>query len=221
MKERFRYFLKALWSLFIPVIVLGGIFGGLFTATEASAVAALYSAILGIFVYKNIKIKDLPTIFWNTAKSTGQIMFVISTASFFQYVLLRTRIPQALVNTVVSYCNNIGPVLLVMIAMLLIMGCFMEGTAILMVTVPIFVPLAQAYDYSVVQLAVVMCVSLCVGAITPPVGINLYVVSSITGEKVMNIAKAAVPFIIIMSAVAIAVAFFEPLSLFLPNLLGS
>ena len=145
-------------------------------------------------------------------------MFVISTASFFQYVLLRTRIPQQAVNAIVSVFSSVGPVMIIIIIMLLIMGCFMEGTSILMITVPIFVPLAQAYDYSIIQLAVVMCITLSVGAITPPVGLNLYVLSSITGEKLIRIAKDAVPYVAIMSVVAILAAFFSPLSLFLPGL---
>ena len=96
----------------------------------------------------------------------------------------------------------------------------MEGTAILLITVPIFAPLAQAYDYPIVQLAIVMCIALAVGVITPPVGLNLYVLSSITGEKVMKIAKEAIPFVAIMMIVALLTAFIEPLSMFLPNLLG-
>ena len=218
MWERIHYFQKAIWALLIPVIVLGGMFGGLFTATEAAAVSALYAALLGVFKYRKIKLKDLPHIFWATAKSSAQIMFVISTASFFQYVLLRTRIPQQAVNAIVSVFSSVGPVMIIIIIMLLIMGCFMEGTSILMITVPIFVPLAQAYDYSIIQLAVVMCITLSVGAITPPVGLNLYVLSSITGEKLIRIAKDVVPYVAIMSVVAILAAFFSPLSLFLPGL---
>ena len=195
-------------------------FGGFFTATEAAAVAALYAALLGIFKYKKIKLKDLPGIFWATAKSTAQIMFVIATASFFQYVLLKTRIPQAVVNSIMSVFTSIVPVMIIIIVLLVIMGCFMEGTAILLITVPIFAPLAQAYDYPIVQLAIVMCIALAVGVITPPVGLNLYVLSSITGEKVMKIAKEAIPFVAIMMIVALLTAFIEPLSMFLPNLLG-
>lgn len=218
MKERIQYLRKAIWALLTPVIVLGGMFSGLFTATEAAAIAALYAGLLGFFKYRKIKVKDLPRIFWNTAKSTGQIMFVIATASFFQYVLLRTRIPQAAVSAIVGSISNVTPVLLVIILLLLIMGCFMEGTAILLITVPIFVPLAQAYNYSIIQLAVVMCISLAAGVITPPVGLNLYVLSSITGEKVMPIAKKAIPYLIVMAIVALMVAFIPPLSLFLPGL---
>lgn len=147
-------------------------------------------------------------------------MFIISTAYFFQYVLLKTRIPHQFVLSVVSVFDSIAPVLLIIIGMLVVMGCFMEGTAILMITVPIFVPLAQAYGYSIVQLAAVMCISIALGVITPPVGLNLFILSGITGEKIISIAKEAVPFLIIMIVVTILVAFWSPLSLFLPSVLS-
>ena len=220
MKERVQLGIKAIWALLIPVIVLGGIFIGLFTATEAAAVAAFYSMLLGMFKYRQLKLADLPGIFWATAKSTGQIMFVIATAAFFQHVLLKTRIPHMVVEQMVSTFSSIAPILIMIILLLLLMGCFMEGTAILLITVPIFYPLAQAYDYPTVQLAIVMCIALACGVLTPPVGLNLYVMSSITGEKMMKIGKAAVPFVIIMVIVTLMVAFFEPLSTFLPRALG-
>lgn len=220
MKERVQLGIKAIWALLIPVIVLGGIFIGFFTATEAAAVAAFYSMLLGMFKYRQLKISDLPGIFWATAKSTGQIMFVIATAAFFQHVLLKTRIPHMVVEQMVSTFSSIAPILIMIILLLLLMGCFMEGTAILLITVPIFYPLAQAYDYPTVQLAIVMCIALACGVLTPPVGLNLYVMSSITGEKMMKIGRAAVPFVIIMVVVTLMVAFFEPLSTFLPRALG-
>lgn len=220
MKERVQLGIKAIWALLIPVIVLGGIFIGLFTATEAAAVAAFYSMLLGMFKYRQLKLADLPGIFWATAKSTGQIMFVIATAAFFQHVLLKTRIPHMVVEQMVSTFSSIAPILIMIILLLLLMGCFMEGTAILLITVPIFYPLAQAYDYPTVQLAIVMCIALACGVLTPPVGLNLYVMSSITGEKMMKIGRAAVPFVIIMVIVTLMVAFFEPLTTFLPCALG-
>ena len=220
MKERVQLGIKAIWALLIPVIVLGGIFIGLFTATEAAAVAAFYSMLLGMFKYRQLKLADLPGIFWATAKSTGQIMFVIATAAFFQHVLLKTRIPHMVVEQMVSTFSSIAPILIMIILLLLLMGCFMEGTAILLITVPIFYPLAQAYDYPTVQLAIVMCIALACGVLTPPVGLNLYVMSSITGEKMMKIGRAAVPFVIIMVIVTLMVAFFEPLTTFLPHALG-
>lgn len=220
MAERIRLGGKAIWALLIPVIVLGGIFIGLFTATEAAAVAAFYAMLLGMFKYRQLKISDLPQIFWATAKSTGQIMFVIATAAFFQHVLLKTRIPHMVVEQMISTFSSIVPILIMIILLLLLMGCFMEGTAILLITVPIFYPLAEAYHYPTVQLAIVMCIALASGVLTPPVGLNLYVMSSITGEKVMRIGKAAVPFVFIMIAVTLMVAFIEPLTTFLPTYLG-
>ena len=124
------------------------------------------------------------------------------------------------VEQMVSTFSSIAPILVMIILLLLLMGCFMEGTAILLITVPIFYPLAQAYDYPTVQLAIVMCIALACGVLTPPVGLNLYVMSSITGEKMMKIGRAAVPFVIIMVIITLMVAFFEPLSTFLPRALG-
>lgn len=220
MNERVKLGIKAIWALLIPVIVLGGIFVGLFTATEAAAVAAFYAMLLGMFKYKKLKLADFPGIFWATAKSTGQIMFVIATAAFFQHVLLKTRIPHMVVQQLMDTFSNITPILIMIIILLLIMGCFMEGTAILLITVPIFYPIAAAYHYPTVQLAIVMCIALACGVLTPPVGLNLYVMSSITKEKVMNIGKAAVPFVGVMVFVTLLVAFIEPLSTWLPSYLG-
>ncbi len=211
--ERWEGFKDAFWSLLTPVIVIGGMFAGLFTATEAAAVASFYVFILGLFVFKTLKLKDLPSIFWNTVEQTAKVMFVIATAGFFQYVLLYTRIPQQTIAFVSSTFSSVAVVLLIIIAILVIMGCFMEGTAILLITVPIFVPIAKSFNYDLIQLGIVMCIALAVGVLTPPVGLNLYVMASITGEKVMMIAKHALGYVVIMILVAIAVAFIPGLSL--------
>ncbi len=211
--ERWAGFKDAFWSLLTPVIVIGGMFAGLFTATEAAAVASFYVFILGLFVFKTLKLKDLPSIFWNTVEQTAKVMFVIATAGFFQYVLLYTRIPQQTIAFVSSTFSSVAVVLLIIIAILVIMGCFMEGTAILLITVPIFVPIAKSFNYDLIQLGIVMCIALAVGVLTPPVGLNLYVMASITGEKVMMIAKHALGYVVIMILVAIAVAFIPGLSL--------
>jgi C4-dicarboxylate transporter DctM subunit len=147
-------------------------------------------------------------------------MFIIATAGFFQYVLLYTRIPQQAIAFISESFTSIIPVLLIIILVLVLMGCFMEGTAILLITVPIFVPLAKAFHYDVVQMGIVMCISLAVGVLTPPVGLNLYVMASITGEKVMAIAKQAVGYVLIMIAVAILVAFCGPVTLGLGHLIN-
>lgn len=218
-RERWQAFKDAFFALMTPVIVIGGMFAGLFTATEAAAVASLYVMILGLFVFKTLHWKDFPRIFWTTAEQTAKVMFVIATAGFFQYVLLYTRIPQQAIAFITTSFTSVVPVLLIIIAVLVLMGCFMEGTAILLITVPIFVPLAKTFHYDVVQLGIVMCISLAVGVLTPPVGLNLYVMSSITGEKVMAVAKASVGYVLLMIAAALLVAFVPGLSLGLANLI--
>lgn len=218
-KERWQAFKDAFFALMTPVIVIGGMFAGLFTATEAAAVASLYVMVLGLFVFKTLHWKDFPRIFWTTAEQTAKVMFVIATAGFFQYVLLYTRIPQQAIAFITTSFTSVVPVLLIIIAVLVLMGCFMEGTAILLITVPIFVPLAKTFHYDVVQLGIVMCISLAVGVLTPPVGLNLYVMSSITGEKVMAVAKASVGYVLLMIAAALLVAFVPGLSLELANLI--
>lgn len=217
-RERWYAFKEAFFALLTPVIVIGGMFAGLFTATEAAAVASFYVMILGFFVFKTLKVKDLPKIFWATAEQTAKVMFVIATAGFFQYVLLYTRIPQEAIAFISTSFTSIVPVLLIIIALLVIMGCFMEGTAILLITVPIFVPLAKAFGFDVVQLGIVMCISLAVGVQTPPVGLNLYVMASISGVKVMAIAREALGYVLIMILGAAAVAFIPELSLGLARL---
>ncbi len=218
-KERWQAFKDAFFALMTPVIVIGGMFAGLFTATEAAAVASLYVMVLGLFVFKTLHWKDFPRIFWTTAEQTAKVMFVIATAGFFQYVLLYTRIPQQAIAFITTSFTSVVPVLLIIIAVLVLMGCFMEGTAILLITVPIFVPLAKTFHYDAVQLGIVMCISLAVGVLTPPVGLNLYVMSSITGEKVMAVAKASVGYVLLMIAAALLVAFVPGLSLGLANLI--
>lgn len=217
-RERWYAFKEAFFALLTPVIVIGGMFAGLFTATEAAAVASFYVMILGFFVFKTLKVKDLPKIFWATVEQTAKVMFVIATAGFFQYVLLYTRIPQEAIAFISTSFTSIVPVLLIIIALLVIMGCFMEGTAILLITVPIFVPLAKAFGFDVVQLGIVMCISLAVGVLTPPVGLNLYVMASISGVKVMAIAREALGYVLIMILGAAAVAFIPELSLGLARL---
>lgn len=219
-RARWAAFRGAFLALLTPVIVIGGMFAGLFTATEAAAVASLYVMLLGLFVTKTLHIRDLPRIFWETVEQTSKVMFIIATAGFFQYVLLYTRIPQETIAFITTNFSSMTPVLLLIILLLVLMGCFMEGTAILLITVPIFVPLAKTFGYDVTQLGIVMCVSLAVGVLTPPVGLNLYVMSSITGEKVLEIARESVGYVLIMILMAAAVAFIPELSLGLAQLLN-
>jgi C4-dicarboxylate transporter DctM subunit len=207
MKEKWDGLRQAFLPLLVPVIVLVGIFGGFFTTTEAAAIAALYSAILGMVVYKQIKIRDLPRIFWNTVEQIAKIMFVIAVAGFFQYVLMYLRIPQLAVRLITGLTTNPYLILLIIIGVYLILGCFLEGNAIILISIPIFVPIVQSFGYSLVQFAVVMAMAVDVGLITPPLGLNIFTVASISGEEILDVAKEAMPLVILMIAVTILIAF--------------
>jgi C4-dicarboxylate transporter DctM subunit len=207
LKEKWDGFRHAFLPLMIPVIVLVGIFAGIFTTTEAAAVAALYSAFLGLVVYKQIRLRDIPRILWNAVEQIAKIMFVIAVAGFFQYVLMYLRIPQLAVRVITGVTTNPYLILLIIIGIYLILGCFLEGNAIILISIPIFVPIVQSFGYNLVQFAVVMAMAVDVGLITPPLGLNVYTVSSISGEKIMDIAKEAMPFVILMIAVTILMAY--------------
>lgn len=219
-QEKWNAFRQAFLPLLVPVIVLAGIFGGLFTTTEAAAVAALYSAFLGIFVYKKIKIRDLPRLFWGTVEQIAKIMFVISVAGFFQYVLMNLRIPQMAVRLISQVTTNPYLILLIIIIVYLVLGCFLEGNAIILISIPIFVPVVQSFNYSLIQFAVVMAMAVNVGLITPPLGLNVYTVASISGEEILDVAWEAMPFVILMIAVTILIAFVPWFTVTLPAIFG-
>lgn len=219
LREKWEGFRHAFLALMVPVIVLVGIFGGFFTTTEAAAVAALYSAILGIFVYKKIKKEEVLRIFWNTVEQTAKIMFVISVAGFFQYVLMNLRIPQLAVRLIAQVTTNPYLILLIIIGVYLVLGCFLEGNAIILISIPIFVPIVQSFNYSLIQFAVVMAMAVNIGLITPPLGLNIYTVASISGEEILDVAKEAIPIVILMIAVTILIAFVPWFTVSLPGIL--
>jgi C4-dicarboxylate transporter DctM subunit len=218
LKEKWDGLRQAFLPLMVPVIVLVGIFGGFFTTTEAAAIAALYSAILGIVVYKQVKIRDLPRIFWNTVEQIAKIMFVIAVAGFFQYVLMYLRIPQLAVRLISGVTTNPYLILLIIIGVYLILGCFLEGNAIILISIPIFVPIVQSFGYSLVQFAVVMAMAVDVGLITPPLGLNVFTVASISGEKILDVAKEALPLVVLMIIVTIIIAFVPWFTTTLPGI---
>lgn len=215
-KEKWDAFRRAFFALLAPVIVLVGIFGGFFTPTEAAAVAAFYCAILGIFIYKQIKFRNLIQIFWNTVEQIAKIMIVISVAGFFQYVLMNLRIPQMAVRLITQVTTDPYLILLLIIFIYLVLGCFLEGNAIILITIPIFLPVVQSFGYNPIQFAVVMALAVNVGLITPPLGLNVYTVASISGEGILEIAKEAIPFVIILVAVTVLIAFVPWFTVTLP-----
>lgn len=218
--ERGKALKESFFALLAPVIILGGIMGGLFTATEAAAVAALYVTIVGLFVYKTLKWRDIPPAIWEAVSGTGKIMFILAVSGMFQYVLLYFKIPQAVLSLVMDNFHSTFTILLLMLVIWLILGCFLDGTAILLITMPIFTPILQDIGFDLVQYGVIACVASAAGNLTPPLGINLYTVSSISGIPMLSIAKESILYIIMITVLCIAMILFQPLTLFLPGLVA-
>lgn len=217
-KDLFKALADALLALLMPVIILGGIYGGIFTPTEAAVVAVVYGLIVGVVIYREIKIKDLMEIFSSSVVITAVIMFIIAGASVFGYFLTRQRIPAELTEAMLGVTTNWIIALLIINAILLICGAFLETSAAIIILTPILVPIVSALGIDLVHFGIIMIVNLAIGFITPPVGINLFVAANIAGTKFESLMKAIVPFIVIMVIDVIIISFIPSISLFLVGL---
>lgn len=209
----------AVWGFILLIIILGGIYGGVFTPTEAAAVAAVYAILVSVCIYKDIKIKDVPHIFIDSSKTIVMLMFIIANAILFAHVLTTERIPQIISETIIGY--GLTPVyfLLIVNLLLLIAGNFMEPTAILLILAPIFFPIAVNLGIDPIHLGIIMVVNMEIGMITPPVGLNLFVTSGITGMPVYSVLKAALPWLSVLIIFLIVITYVPIISTFLPDTL--
>lgn len=212
--------INAIVPLMMPLIILGGILSGMFTATEASAIAVVYSLIIGFLVYRNLKLKDLYNIFIDTAKTTGIVFLVIACANIFNWLLSVEQVPQLMARIFKEHISNPLMFLLLLNLMLLFLGTFMEGTAAMIITVPLFLPIAKAYEIHPVMFGVIVVLNLMIGLITPPVGLCLYVASGIAKISLERISKAVIPFLIAEIVTLLIVTYWPFLTLWLPSILG-
>jgi C4-dicarboxylate transporter, DctM subunit len=215
LKEMVIAFKDAILALLMPVIILGGIYGGIFTPTEGSVVAVVYGLIVGLLIYKEIKLKDLPEIFISSAVTSAVILFIISCASIFGFLLTREQIPQEISNAMLGITSNPIMLLIIINVLLLIVGTFLETSAAIVILAPILVPIVSAAGIDLVHFGVIMVVNLAIGMITPPVGINLFVASNIANIKLEHIVRAIVPFLIILIVDVLIISFMPSISLFL------
>lgn len=185
--EVIRSFGHAFWALLAPVIILGSIYSGFVAPTEASAICCFYCLVIGLFVYKEIQLKDVCKIVWGGAKSAAGIMLIVAATQVFGWVLTRAGIPQAIAKMFTANISSSAVFLLSVFLILLIAGYFIDAVPALLIFAPIFVPTAHAYGINMVHFGIVMVVTLCIGLATPPVGINLYVASSVGGQPVHKI----------------------------------
>jgi len=219
-REWLRTARRAFWGLVLLVIILGGIYSGLFTPTEAAAVAAVYSAFVALFVYKDMKIRDCPRVLMDSGRLALMLMFIIANAMLFAHVLTTEQIPQQITNWVVSEgLTPIGFLIMVNIV-LLVAGSFMEPSAIVLILAPIFFPIAMKLGIDPIHLGVVMVVNMEIGLVHPPVGLNLFVTSAVTGLTLGQTIRAALPWLSILLVFLVLVTYVPFVSLALPNWLG-
>lgn len=212
--ERWIAFKDAFWGLMMPVIILGGIYGGIFTPTEAAAVSAVYGLFVGVFIYKKIKVKEFYAILIDTVSTTATVMFITAAASLFAYVLTRARLDVAISSALEEATGGSVIVFFIIVnIILLIAGCFLDSTSALYIFVPLFVPVAQALGIDLLHLGVVMIVNLAIGLYTPPVGVNLYVACGVPKISLKEISKAILPLIGASLVVLLLVTYIPKISL--------
>ena len=218
-KVFFSLFLKALPSLMLLVIVIGGIVGGLFTATEASAIAVIYTFVLSVFIYKEIGLKDLRKVFLETAVTTSIVLFLVAASIAMSWMLSFESIPQNVSNALIGLTDNKIVLLLIINLVLLVVGVFMDITPAILIFTPIFLPVMVAQGVSPVHFGIFMVMNLCVGLCTPPVGTLLFVGCSISEISITKVLKPILPFYAAMFTVLLLTTYIEEISLWLPRVL--
>ena len=223
--ERWAAFKDAFWGLLMPVIILGGIYGGIFTPTEAAAVSVVYGLFVGMVVYREITVKDLWALVIDSAKTTGGIMLIVACASLFSFVCTKFGIAQAASDLLGSIAHNQFTFLLIVNVIFLIAGCFIDANSAMYIFIPIMLPVCKQLGYDVVAFGIVATVNLAIGQVTPPVGVNLFVAISVklkNGEKVdiPQISKAVMPMIVASVIVLAAITYVPSISTFLPKALS-
>ncbi len=220
-KEVWKAFLDAFWGLMMPIIILGGIYGGIFTPTEAAAVSAVYGLIVGLFIYRSLKLKDLYNIFLSSVIQSAVIMFVVSTATVFAWIVTTEGVARSAADLVFSVSGGSLLVFLLLVnVMLLIAGCFIDAISAFYLFIPILLPVAVEMGYDPMALGVVMTVNLALGQVTPPVGVNLYVAAPLAGITLNKISKKVLPYLAVSIIVLIIMTYIPSIITFLPNALG-
>jgi len=212
-------FRRAFWALMAPVVLFGGMFSGVFTPTEAAAVAVAYALVLGLFVYREFPLSALPRIIVDTVETTGVVMALVMTAALLGYCISVSRMPQEFGATLTRLTTNPLVYLAIVNVLLLVVGCFMEALSAMLVLIPILVPTALALGIDPVQFGLVFVLNLMIGTITPPVGVVLYVTAKVADISFERMSRAVAPYLIPLVAVLVLITLWPPLTLWLPGLL--
>lgn len=216
-------FLKACndakWALLVPVIILGGIYGGVFTPTEAAVIAVVYGFIAGVFIYRELKITEVPSLVASSALTTATILIIVGTATTFGRLLALEQVPNMLANAITNFSQNPLIVLLLINLLLLVVGTFMDTLAAIIILAPILLPVAVKYGVDPVHFGTIMVVNLAIGFITPPLGVNLFVANGISGVSLEKLSRAIVPFFVVLVLALMLITYIPDISLGLVKLL--
>lgn len=218
--EKIKVFFQAIPCLLMIIIVIGGIISGIFTATEGSVVAVVYSLILSLFFYRSIKVSELPKIFLDSAEMTGIIIFLIGVSSIMSWVMAFTEIPKAVSTAMLSISDNRYVILFIINILLLIIGTFMDMTPACLIFTPIFLPICQQLGMNTVHFGIMMIFNLCIGTITPPVGTTLFVGVKVGKVQIETVFRQLLVYFAVIFAVLMLVTYIPNLSLWLPKLMG-
>lgn len=219
-KRAAHEFKEGFWALLSPVIILGGIYGGIFTPTEAAAVSVIYSLIVGCFIYKELDLRKLMDVTRNACETTASILIVIGCAAGFSKVLTLGRIPTTVASAMLSLTDSAILILLLINILLLIVGCFMETLCAIMILAPILFPVVTSLGVDPIHFGIIMVVNLAIGFITPPLGVNLFVASRVGETTLDKVIQGIVPFLILMILTLMVITYIPGVSLLLPNMLG-
>lgn len=214
LKEFGQATIKAFWAFGTPIILIGGVFGGWFTPTESAVIGVVYGLIVGIFIYRDMKFKNLLEIFTKSAKISAEIMVIIANAMLFAYVLTYEQIPQTIVKGLLTITDNPILILLIINLILLIAGTFMESSAIIIILVPLLLPVISTLNIDPVLFGIIVTVNTAIGMATPPLGITLYTASKVGQLKVERVSYWSLPFIFVMIAILVLITFFPEIVLF-------
>ncbi|MDF2615729.1 MAG: siaT 8 [Sedimentibacter sp.] len=218
-KEKISALKDGFWALMMPVIILGGIFSGLFTPTEAAVVSVVYAFIIGLFVYKGFTIKDLPRILGEAAVSTATIMLILATSKILAWVITVIKLPVMVANAILGLTDSSFLIFMLINIILLVVGCLMEANAAIIILIPILVPIITQLGMSPITFGVLMTVNLCLGLLTPPVGVCLLLGSQMAGSKFEKAVVSMLPFFAVGLMVLLLTTYVPALTLWLPGLM--
>jgi C4-dicarboxylate transporter DctM subunit len=218
--ERWRAFRESVWGLFLIVIVMGGIYGGIFTPTEAAAVAAVYAFVIAVFVYRDLRLRDVPKVLLSAANTSAMLLYIITNAVLFSFMMTNEHIPQSMAAWIVSQHFNVWTFLLVVNIVLLAAGNVMEPTSILLIMAPILFPIATSLGVDPIHFGILMAVNMEVGLCHPPVGLNLYVASGIARMGISELTVAVMPWLVVMLMFLALISYVPAISIWLPHRLG-